>query len=154
MRLQRSTRVPVDVDDLAFRVRRQVDTLLNLDLCHLLVDLGFLLRLGLLDERHELPRNRRDLVEEAEFLLVEFLGFARQRADDEVDHSLEGGLIWIRYFREVVFVSVRFHVPDDLVAEELRNLGSLEDESFHVVCGRRTTDEARQRTRSLARHPE
>lgn len=142
MRLQRSTRVPVDIDDLAFRVRRQVDTLLDLDLCHLLINLGFLLGLGLLDERHELPRDRCDLIEEAKFLLVELLCFARQRTDDEVDHSLEDGLVWIWHFGEVVFVRVSLHVPNDLVTEELRDLGGLEDEPFHVVCGWRRKGES------------
>jgi hypothetical protein len=142
MRLQRSARVPVDIDNLAFRVRRQIDTLLDLDLCHLLINLGFLLGLGLLDERHELPRNRCDLIEEAKFLLVELLCLARQRTDDEVDHSLKDGLVWIWHFGEIVFVRVSLHVPDDLVTEELRDLGGLEDETFHVVYRRRTTEEA------------
>jgi len=34
--------------------------------------------------------------------------------------------------RIFIFVRVRLHVPDDLMCKELRELGSLDDESLHV----------------------
>ena len=38
-------------------------------------------------------------------------------------------------FGHVTFVTVRFHVPDDLVAEQLRYLGGLEDEIGNIAYG-------------------
>lgn len=35
--------------------------------------------------------------------------------------------------RAIVLVAVGFHVPDDLMAEELRDLGGLKDEAFDVA---------------------
>jgi len=36
-------------------------------------------------------------------------------------------------FGIVTTVSIRLHVPDDLMTEELRDLGSLEDETLSVA---------------------
>lgn len=36
-------------------------------------------------------------------------------------------------FASVILVAIGFHVPDDLMAEQLRNLGCFEDEALHIA---------------------
>jgi hypothetical protein len=77
MRLQWPPRLAIQVHHNAIRVTRQIHPDRQLDLHHLLVDLGLLLRLRLLDVRLELARDARHRVEEVELQVVEVARFAR-----------------------------------------------------------------------------
>jgi len=94
-------------------------------------------------------------VEETELSIVEFFGLSRQRSDHSVGHLVElrfhrillendttvtkqeGGERSTTYnFGHVIFETICFHVPNDLVAKELRHLGSLKDETGNIACGK------------------
>lgn len=38
------------------------------------------------------------------------------------------------YLARIVLEAIRFHIPDDLVTEQLRYLRSFEDESLNIPC--------------------
>ena len=92
-------------------------------------------------------------MEETEFSIVEFFGLSGQRSDHSVGHFVELGFHRVLLennvivtaketvegsitynFGHVIFETIRFHIPNYLVAEQLRHLGSLKDEIGNIAC--------------------
>jgi hypothetical protein len=111
-----------------------------------------LLWLALLDIWLELARDRRNFVEEIELQIVERSRSTRQSRDYQVDHAVERRLHRILLsrtssqlrptiseggtthdFAAIVFVAVSLHIPNDLMAEQLRYLRCLENKALHIA---------------------
>jgi len=64
----------------------------------------------------------------------------------------EGGKKTTTYnFSHVTLVTVCFHVPDYLVAKQLRYLGSLENEIGDIACGEARAQERKRGDQYLKR---
>jgi len=173
MTLQRTPGLPVYIDNLTIRITGEVNSNVDYNPGHLLVDLclesailvshlswlniivGYLLfRFFLLDVRLQFSRDGCHLVEETEFSIVEFFGLSGQRSDHSVGHLVELGfhrillenevIVTVKEAKErsttynfchVIFETICFHVPNDLVAKQLRYLGGLKDEIGDIACG-------------------
>lgn len=112
-----------------------------------------LLRFGFTDIRLELAGDRGNFFKETEFAIIKVPSGSREGRNDHLCHSIEHRLhrVGLRkeckvstgnttcpsriahLFSTIIFVGVRFHIPDDLVAEQLRNFGSLKNEPLDIT---------------------